>query len=155
MGSESLVGVTAVVASPILDERGEVIGVVYGDRRKYRGPGLTPRITKLNAMLVELVAHGVASGLARMGAERDALAARVQFEQFFTPQLARRLAQQTDLLQGRDSEVTVLFCDIRGFSRISGQLGPEKTVDWINDVFGTLSWSTIRNLQFRNTMQRS
>ena len=84
----------------------------------------TALITELEARLVELLASGVAAGLARLEQEQAALAARVQFEQFFTPELARQLALQPDLLKGRDTEVTLLFCDIRGFSRISERLGP-------------------------------
>ncbi len=136
---DSLLGVSAVVASPILDEKGEVIGALYGDRKRYRSPGQPPRITRLDAMLVELLASGVAAGLARTEFERRAVAARVQFEQFFTPELAHQIAIRPELLEGQESEITLLFCDIRGFSRISEHLGPAKTVRWINGVMGTLS----------------
>src|SRR5260370_351906 len=90
-------------------------------------------------MLVELLAGSVAAGLARVEREREALAMRVQFEQFFTPELARELAAHPDLLLGRDREVSLLFCDIRGFSRISKHLGPAATMEWIGDVMGALS----------------
>jgi adenylate cyclase len=63
----------------------------------------------------------------------------VQFEQFFSPELARHLQNQKDLLQARSREVTILFCDIRGFSRISERVGAEQTVEWINDAMETLS----------------
>ena len=43
------------------------------------------------------------------------------------------------MLRGRDAQVTLLFCDIRGFSRISHRLGLAKTVDWIVDVMRELS----------------
>jgi adenylate cyclase len=138
LDTQSLLGVQAVIAAPILDRGGEVIGALYGDRRdedRWASPGFS----RLEAMLIELLAVGIAAGLARLEQERVVGAARVQLEQFFTPKLARQLREQPDLLQGRDSEVTVLFCDIRGFSRISARLGPEKTVDWISDVLGTLS----------------
>ena len=136
----SLAEVDAVVAAPILDGSGAVIGALYGDRRQRSGAMASARpITEVEAMLVELLARGVAAGLARLEQEQAALAARVQFEQFFTPELARQLARQPDLLQGRDAEVTILFCDIRGFSRISERLGPAQTVAWISDVMGTLS----------------
>ena len=42
-------------------------------------------------------------------------------------------------LAGQDLEITALFCDIRGFSRISRNQGPTFTLDWINDVLSTLS----------------
>jgi adenylate cyclase len=137
--SHSLADVQAVVVAPILDPRGEVIGALYGDRRNARPTSLAPSISKLEAMIVETLACGVAAGLARLDQEQKALAARVQFEQFFTPELANQLTVEPDLLKGRDVEVTILFSDIRGFSRIADRLGPASTLDWISAVMGALS----------------
>jgi adenylate cyclase len=135
----SLVGVQAVVAAPILDRQRRVIGVLYGDRQVQPQAGGSSAVSTLDAMLVELLAGGVAAGLARLEQEKSALAAHVRFEQFFTPELARQLANQPDLLQGRDEEVTLLFCDVRGFSRLSERLGPARTVEWISNVMEVLS----------------
>ncbi len=135
----SLIGVKAVVAAPILSRDGTVIGALYGERRRDSGFLNDKPITELEAMLVELLAGGVAAGLSRLEQEHAALAARVQFEQFFTPELSRQLEARPDLLKGRDTEVTLLFCDIRGFSRISEQLGPERTVEWLGTILGALS----------------
>jgi adenylate cyclase len=135
----SLVGMAAVVAAPILDRHGQVIGALYGDRRLNSRSVCPPHVTKLEAILVELLASGVAAGLARIEQEQAAVAARVQFEKFFTPELARELAVNPDLLKGRDCEVTLLFCDIRGFSRISERLSPAETVEWVSNVMETLS----------------
>lgn len=135
----SLRGVDAVVAAPILDRNGTVIGALYGDRTHESSTRRTEPISELEAMLVEVLARGVAAGLARLEQERAVLAARVQFEQFFTPELSRQLALDRNLLSGRDAEVTLLFCDIRGFSRISERLGPARTVEWISDVMQELS----------------
>jgi adenylate cyclase len=134
----SLLGVRAVVAAPILDNQAKVIGALYGDRRKPLRGG-SPPLGKLEAMLVELLASGVATGLARLEQEKVALAARVQMEQFFTPALSRELAARPDLLEGRDCEVSVLVCDIRGFSRISERLQPATTLEWLRNVLGALS----------------
>jgi adenylate cyclase len=129
--NESLLNVRAVVAAPILDARGEVVGVLYGDRRQE----LERPIKEVEAMLVQLLAYGIAAGLARLEQERTTL----RFEQFFTPQLARHLAENPEMLQGRIEQVTLLFCDVRGFSRISEKLGAEKTVSWISDIMAELS----------------
>ena len=137
--TSSLREVEAVVAAPILDCRGTVIGALYGDRRRSGSSANGGPILEVEAMFVQLLARGVAAGLARLEQEQAALAARVQFEQFFTPELSRQLARYPNLLQGRDTEVSVLFCDIRGFSRISEHLGPAKTVAWVNDVLSALS----------------
>ncbi|HVX64816.1 MAG TPA: adenylate/guanylate cyclase domain-containing protein [Pirellulales bacterium] len=143
-GQSSLAQVDAVAASPILDRSGEVIGALYGDRQAGAASPRAPRITQADAMLVETLAAGVAAGIARLEQEQAALAAQVRFEQFFTAELARELALHPDLLQGRDAEVSLLFCDIRGFSGIAEQLGPAGTMEWINDVLGDASECVIR-----------
>src|SRR5438132_11366649 len=135
----SLIGVKAVVAAPILRRDGTVIGALYGERRRESGFLNDKPITELEAMLVELLAGGVAAGLARLQQEKAALAARVQFEQFFTPELSRQLEARPDLLKGRDTEVTLLCCHIRGFSRISERLGPAGTIEWLGAAMGALS----------------
>jgi adenylate cyclase len=138
--SLSLSNLSAVVAAPILDKSGEVIGALYGERRCDGVASMEPpRVSEVDAMMVELLATGVAAGLARVEQEKAALAARVQFEQFFTPELARELAARPDLLKGQDRDVTMLFADIRGFSRVSERVGPAKTLQWIGDVMGELS----------------
>jgi sigma-B regulation protein RsbU (phosphoserine phosphatase) len=63
----SLLGVAAVVAAPILDRQGEVIGALYGDRdeRSQAGRAFAGPITRLQAMLAQLLASGVAASLAQ------------------------------------------------------------------------------------------
>jgi adenylate cyclase len=136
---ESLRDVAAVVAAPILDRRSEVIGILYGERRT--GPVAKKNISRLEGLLVEMLASGIATGMARLEQEEKAMRAQVQMEQFFTQDLARHLAAHPEALQGRDVEVTLLSCDIRGFSRICERLAarPEQTLAWLNDVLGVLS----------------
>jgi adenylate cyclase len=137
--TESLTGVEAVVAAPILNREGEVVGVLYGDRRTRVGERPRGPVSELDALLVELVACAVAAGLSRLEQEQAALAARVRLEQFFTSELARQLELQPDLLKGKDTDVSILVADIRGFSRICERLGTARTFDWIRDMLGALS----------------
>jgi adenylate cyclase len=139
-GSEmgSLAGVDAFVAAPILNRQWEVIGALCGNRQGC-GLGVVDSIDEVEANFVQLLARCIAAGLARLEQEEAALAAQVQFAQFFSPELSRQLALQPDLLSVRDAEVTLLFCDIRGFSRISEHLGAARTVDWISDVMDAIS----------------
>ena len=135
----SMAVLDAYVAAPILDRNGKVLGALYGHRE---GGGATAggsEITQLEALLVETLACGVAAGLSRLEQEKLAVQQKVQFEQFFSPQLAARLEAEPDLLRGRDAEVTVLFCDIRGFSAVSERLGPAQTMEWISGVLNPLS----------------
>ena len=143
--TQSLDEVVALVAAPILNRNGDVIGALYGDRRmSFSEPG-SLEISEVEALLVELVASSVSSSLVRLELERAALEARVRFEQFFTPELAGQLESRPDLLVGKDVEISVLFCDIRRFSRIAEELGPTQTTDWINNVLGVLSDSVIEH----------
>ena len=135
----SLIGVRAVVAAPILNGQGEVIGALYGERLMGGRVSGIPRVEKVDAMLLELLASSVAAGLARVEQEKVTTAARVQFEQFFTRELAHELAARPDLLCGQDREVTLLFADIRQFSRVSEKLGSAGTMRWIGDAMGVFS----------------
>ena len=71
--------------------------------------------------------------------ERQRLRER-ELAQYFTPELARHLHRHPEqLAEGRRVEVSVLFCDIAGFSRVSEQHGPERTIAWLSDVLETMS----------------
>lgn len=80
--------------------------------------------------------------MARLSAslEKKRLREKV-FEQHFTPELARELARNPDpmKMQARQAEVTVMFCDIRGFSSVSERLGPSATIAWLGGVMGEFS----------------
>jgi len=130
----SIVEISAVVAAPILNDRQEVLGVLYGDRRM-RHYGQRTSISKLEALLVELLACGIATGLARIDLE----SAQGQYEQFFTPNLARRLIDEPELLAGTDREISVMFCDVTGFTGIGESLVPATALEWIHDALTCFS----------------
>jgi adenylate cyclase len=136
--SQSLVGVESVVASPIFDERRNVIGVVYGSR-DLRTSLARRGISPLEAQLIQLLAGAVSAGLARVEREAEAARNRVQFEQFCSPELARALEQNPSLLEGHEREVTVMFCDLRGFSRIAERIGTSKSYSLLGDVMDRMT----------------
>jgi sigma-B regulation protein RsbU (phosphoserine phosphatase) len=81
--ADSLHRVSALVAAPILNPRGEVIGALYGDRVQQEEGGTMARgpISQMEAMLVELLATGVAAGLARWEQEQAALQSQTKLLQ--------------------------------------------------------------------------
>jgi adenylate cyclase len=135
---QSLMGLEAVVASPIFDESEAVAGVVYGsrDRRSAHGAmGITP----LEAQFVQVLAGAVSAGLVRLASEAEAARARVQFEQFFSPELARALQRDEGILAARERTLTLLFADLRGFSRIAERIGATETFALLSDILDRLT----------------
>lgn len=137
INAESLVNVSCLIASPLLNSKNEIVGFIYGDRLV---SGLqTSMFSEAEAKFVELFANGISNGLARLNQERQISEMRSRFDQFFTAELARQLESNASLLEPRSALVSVLFGDIRGFSRISERIGPERTISWINSVMNYLS----------------
>jgi adenylate cyclase len=132
--SDSLASLEAVVAAPFFDENHDVLGIVYGSRTRMLG-ALQPNISRIDATLVTALAHGVEVGLRRVRSEKSLIEAQVRFEQFFSPELARELATNDGMLKGADRDVSILFCDIRSFSRISERLGAEATLEVVGEFF--------------------
>ncbi len=81
------------VASPITDETGKSIGVLYGDRA-LGGASAGQPIGELEAALLEVLAGAVSSGLARQREEQR----RASLTQFFSPRIAELLESQQNLL---------------------------------------------------------
>ncbi len=130
----SLAGIQSSVASPMFDEKASIVGMLYGERVLTLA-NEAATISDVDATLFEVFTGAIAGGLAR---QRESTA-RGQLEQFFSGNVAEQLRTNPQLLAGQDVEVTVLFCDIRGFSTVTEQLGPRKTIEWINDVLTELS----------------
>jgi adenylate cyclase len=142
--SASLQQVDAVVASPVFDATDQIVGVVYGSRGIHPGakrPGILP----MEARLVQLLAGAVSAGLARMEKEAEAARNRARFEQFASPVLAAELERNPGLLEGAEREITVLFSDLRGFTRISEQLGARDTFQLVGDVMDKLTEQVLKH----------
>ncbi len=120
----------AVVVAPLVDADNEVVGAVYGELPPDAGGGPDP----LRLTLLKVIACGVTAGLVRQKTEREA----VRLDEFFGPKLAAEFRRR-DLRKGRTAAVTVLFCDIRGYSTLSAGLAPEQVQEWLSHVMTVLS----------------
>jgi adenylate cyclase len=130
---QSLVNLEAAVISPILDFHDNIIGALYGARSKNiiaKGG-----ITSLEAQLVQMLASTVGSGIIRDRANKS----KAQFEQFFSPELAKELDRNPDLLTGREQEITAMFSDMRGFTALSNILKPAEICILLQDIMEHLS----------------
>jgi len=136
---QSLMGLEALVASPVFDEQEAVIGIVYGSRDLRTAAENKEGIEPLEAQFVQLLAGAVTAGLARMSREAEAARNRVQFEQFFSPELARALEADPKVLAAKERELTLLFTDLRGFSKISERIGAAETYNLLSDILDKLT----------------
>jgi adenylate cyclase len=69
------------------------------------------------------------------------------FSQYVPPEIALDYSRDPEQinLKGEAREVTVLFCDIRGFTSISERLGPLDLAAWLNRYFDVSSEIIVRH----------
>ncbi len=140
---ESLRSLNAAVACPILDIFGggeDILGVLYADRRI----GKTLYAQEVNVAeqkLIAILATAIASSIAK--ANREKLVAR--YQQFFSTKVTEAIRRNPALLAGEDADVSVLFCDIRGFSRETDRIGSAKAMEWVSDTLSELSEEVLQS----------
>ncbi len=104
------------------------------------GSWQTQKILQLQFGLVMLVALGlfINSVGRKMMEEANA---KQMLERYLPPQLVDELrrSKATLLPGGRRQFVTMLFADIRGFSRISESMSPEQVVEILNDYLSSMT----------------
>jgi len=130
--------VRSAMAAPLIGEGGVTLGVLYVDNMQD-----THAFTDED--LDYLIAY---AGLAAVTAEREVTAQRFHqarqirenFERYFTPQLAERIALESgDVVPGGERRhVVVLFSDIRGFTSIAESLPPLQMAEQLNEYFGVM-----------------
>jgi adenylate cyclase len=135
-------GAEVGIASPITGAAGPR-GVLYGSRPRRPDPG-GPAYGPLEAQVFQLLALHLGARLDGFERDREATRQRNLFEQFFSPALARALEKNPSLLEGCEQVVTVMFVDIRGFSRIAGILGPKRTVELTAEVMDRVTDQVLR-----------
>jgi len=127
-----------MIAAPVLATSGELRGALYAEAEG-RGPRESAANDRATAQLVEFVATSLAATLARIQQQKEVERRTTLFQQFFGTALSQELDRQPDLLNGRDADVSILFCDLRGFSRFSEALGTAATFEWIQSVMTVLT----------------
>gem|GEM_PF-5098077 len=76
-----------------------------------------------------------------VGALRERHQLADAFEQFVPPEVARQVADDPGTLENAESvrELTVLFCDVRGFTGIAEQLTPSQLTGLLNRYFDVVT----------------
>jgi len=130
--------VKSAMAAPLLGEQRATIGVLYVD---HLGDGAEFDDDDL-ALLVAFAGIASAAVERETAAELLTRAARVRenFERYFTPQIAERIASTTSLVEpgGTRMPVVVLFSDIRGFTAIAESLPPMQMANQLNEYFSAM-----------------
>ncbi|MEW4455101.1 adenylate/guanylate cyclase domain-containing protein [Bremerella sp. JC817] len=131
-----------VVVTPVLS-RDSVVGALYASKK--RQPISDQMLVDCEVKFVEVIRDCLAVGLERLRKEREVAKQQICLAQFFPPGIADRILNDPALLETREENISVLFCDIRGFSAISAELGALQTMKWLREVLGELSECVIRN----------
>jgi len=129
--------IRSVICAPLL-VRNEVQGVIYIDQRKI-GAFSVEDLDVVNAVAAETaIALENVHALERLTREAEARAA---YSRFLPPHVVEDLLHHPDTLRlgGTNQTATILFADIRGFTRISALLNPEHVVAMLNEYFGAMT----------------
>ena len=127
--------VRSAICAPLIGSEDRVLGVLYVDT-----PSATHRFTDEDLEFV--VAF---SGIAAVAIENSEFAERIRretlvrsnFERYFAPQLAERIASAPEAIKlgGDKRKVAVLFSDIRGFTTLSESMTPDEMASLLTEYF--------------------
>jgi adenylate cyclase len=127
--------VRSFICSPLLSQENNVLGVIYVDNvsaaHKFDEEDLEFIIA-----FAGIAATSIESSQNRERARQEEIK-RGNFERYFTPQLAARIASSEGAtrLGGDKRTVTVLFSDIRGFTALSEKMPANEMATLLTDYF--------------------
>ncbi len=127
-------GIRSLACAPLVGRDG-VYGALYIDRRDALET-FTEVDTQLLAAVAAQAATAVEAARSHERAQREALA-RAAFARFMPEHIIKELVENPQKFQlgGINKRVTALFCDVRGFAKLSHRARPETIVDLLNILF--------------------
>ncbi len=142
IGSESIKvsGMQSAMCAPLISPNtGAVLGVLYVDNLS---KSMAFSQEELNVFAV--VATQAAAAIENVMAHKRIADQEVQrraLARFLAPEVVELIAQNPEgiRLGGTNQKVTVLFCDIRGFTSMSETMAPEKVVEILNEYFSRVT----------------
>jgi adenylate cyclase len=127
--------VRSAICAPLIGSEDRVLGVLYVDTfslaKRFGEGDLDFLIAFAGIVAVALENANFAERI-----RREALT-RSNFERFFTPQLAARIANSEEAIRlgGEKRHVAVLFSDIRGFTALSETMNPDAMAKHLTEYF--------------------
>lgn len=137
--------VRSAICVPLMGSEDRVLGVIYVDN-----------VSSSHRFAEDDLNFVVAfSGIAAVAIENSQFAERIRremlarsnFERYFTPQLAQRIASSEGAtrLGGDKRTIAVLFSDIRGFTALSETMRPDDMATLLTEYFTEMVDSVFRN----------
>jgi adenylate cyclase len=110
---------------------GLLTGVAGGSWYAFRAERLL--VDPTAPMLAVLACYVVVTLFTYVREERQRRYIHGAFDRYLSPELVKRITDDPSRLElgGEVREMTVLFCDIRGFSRISERMGPQEIIRFL------------------------
>jgi adenylate cyclase len=148
LGASAASGSRSVICAPLLGGEGRVMGVLYVESgRELPSTAMRGDAHRVDEddleFLVALAGIGAVALENLLFAERSRQDAviRGNFERFFAPHLAARIAAAPGALRvgGERRQVAVLFTDIRGFTPLAARLTPDATARLLTEYFSEMA----------------
>lgn len=139
-GVDSIVtqGVRSTICAPLVTESG-VHGAIYADRLD-QFTTFSPDDLELISAVAAQTAMAVETFRAHERLAREEVA-RANYGRFLPEYVVKQILENPDSFQlgGANQYITVLFADIRGFTRLSEHSRPEKVVQLLNRYFSEMT----------------
>jgi adenylate cyclase len=139
-GVESIVsqGVRSTICAPLVAESG-VHGALYADRLDPFA-AFKPDDLELITAVAAQTAVAVENARAHERLAREEVA-RANYSRFLPEYVVKQMLENPESfkLGGVNQTITVLFADIRGFTRLSEHANPEKVVQLLNKYFSAMT----------------
>ncbi|MSR01395.1 MAG: FHA domain-containing protein [Gemmatimonadetes bacterium] len=137
-GSVMLQSVRGAICTPLMASKDQCLGVLYVDTLTATRPFREDEASMLYAF-GGLAAVSL-SKLAYAETMRRDAQVRANFERFFAPEVALRIAKEKGVigLAGERRAVTVLFSDIRGFTAMAETMAPETLGSLLTEYFSEM-----------------